>query len=114
MAITPITRCVWFLKASKSNRSGIGTLVKVKLSENDGLRRWVRSGSSYLSQSELPLTLGLGQLKSVPQISLYWPSGQVTRLENVKADQILTVQEGKGIVKTQPLSVSGRQAGADG
>ena len=96
------------LRGTKSNRSGIGTLVKVKFSEKDGLRRWVRSGSSYLSQSELPLTLGLGKHKQVLAITLYWPSGGVTRLKDVVANQSLVVNEDKGIVSRASLP-SGRK-----
>jgi enediyne biosynthesis protein E4 len=90
------------LRGGKSNRDGIGTLVKVKLGET-GLRRAVRSGSSYLSQSELPLTLGLGKLKVAEQLSIYWPSGKKTVLKNVAGNQILTVDENKGLFRTQLL-----------
>ncbi len=91
------------LQGTKSNRSAIGTLVKVKFSEKDGLRRWVRSGSSYLSQSELPVTLGVGKRSQVLAITLHWPSGHITRLKNVKANQILTVDESAGIVSSKPF-----------
>lgn len=91
------------LQGTKSNRSAIGTLVKVKFSEQDGLRRWVRSGSSYESQSELPVTLGIGRRTQVPLITLYWPSGHVTRLRNVVANQSLLVNEARGVISHSPL-----------
>jgi hypothetical protein len=91
------------LRGTKSNRSGIGTLVKVNFDGKDGLRRWVRSGSSYMSQSELPLTLGLGKHSQVLAISLYWPSGHITRLKNVAANQAITADEDKGIVSRSKL-----------
>ena len=91
------------LQGNKSNRSGIGALIKVKLGET-GLRRMVRSGSSYMSQSELPLTLGLGKLKEAERISVFWPSGQKTVLHNVAAQQILTISENKGLIKQQAFT----------
>ena len=91
------------LQGSKSNRSAIGTLVKVKFSEKDGLRRWVRSGSSYLSQSELPLTLGLGKRTKAPLITFHWPSGVVTQVRDVQANRIVTVDETRGIISNRPF-----------
>jgi hypothetical protein len=91
------------LRGTKSNRSAIGAIVKVKLG-NSGLRRMVRSGSSYLSQHELPLTLGLGNLPAAEEIGIRWPSGAVTRLKNEAANQVLVIDEDKGVVERQPLS----------
>ena len=85
------------LVGTKSNRDGIGAVVHVTSS---GAKQWqmLRSGSSYLSQSELVLTFGLGAATKADAIEIRWPSGQVDKLAGVTADQTLTVQEGKGIV----------------
>ena len=56
----------------------------------------LRSGSSYLSQSELVLTFGLGAQTKADSIEIQWPSGQVDKLSNVNAGQTVTVEEGKG------------------
>ena len=56
----------------------------------------LRSGSSYLSSSELVLTFGLAQHERADAIELRWPSGQIDRLANVAGGQALTVTEGKG------------------
>jgi hypothetical protein len=90
------------LRGTKSNRSAIGAIVKVRLGAS-GLRRMVRSGSSYLSQNELPLTLGLGTLQKADEIGIRWPSGKVTRLKDEAAGQVLVVDEEKGVVERQPL-----------
>jgi hypothetical protein len=58
----------------------------------------MHSGSSYLSQSELVLTFGLGQKTTVNSIEIAWPSGEVDHLTDVAADQTITVEESKGIV----------------
>ena len=57
----------------------------------------VKTGSSYLSQSELPLTFGLGATARVEQVEIRWPSGQVDRLGPQDAGQTLVVTEAKGV-----------------
>jgi hypothetical protein len=85
------------LDGTKSNRDGIGAIVRVSSSD---AKQWqmLRSGSSYLSQSELVLTFGLGSATKADTVEIQWPSGQVDKLSGVVADQTVTVQEGKGIV----------------
>jgi hypothetical protein len=69
----------------------------------------VKTGSSYLSQSELPLTFGLGKPGPGKTVSLeiLWPSGQKTALPNLQPNQSITVQEQKGIVSAQPIAFAG-------
>ena len=71
-------------------------------SGNDKQWQMLRSGSSYLSQSELVATFGLGQATKADSIEIHWPSGQVDKLVNVNAGQTITVQEGKGILASRP------------
>jgi enediyne biosynthesis protein E4 len=61
----------------------------------------VRSGSSYLSQSELVATFGLGQKTKADSIEIQWPSGNTDKLSNINAGQTVTVQEGKGIISAR-------------
>ena len=63
---------------TRSNRDGIGAKVTVKTSKGMRLFGMVKTGSSYLSQSELPLTFGLGKPEEGKTVSLtiVWPSGQ--------------------------------------
>jgi len=91
------------LEGTKSNRDGIGAIVRVQ-SGKDKQWQMLRSGSSYLSQSELVLTFGLGGQTRVDAIEVQWPSGQVDKLPGVATDQTVTVQEGKGVIKTLPYS----------
>jgi hypothetical protein len=89
---------IWIrTKGVRSNRDGIGAVVRV---ESAGGKQWntVRSGSSYCSQSDLALTFGLGKDTSVSAIEVEWPSGQKDRITNVAANQLLLIEEGKGIV----------------
>jgi len=81
---------------TKSNRDGIGAVVRVTTAAG---RQWqmVRSGSSYCSQSDLAVTFGLGRESRVATLEIDWPSGARQVLQNVPADQFLTVTEGRGI-----------------
>ncbi len=91
---------------SKSNRDGIGTKVVIQL--NDGSKQWqaVKGSSSYCSQSQLPLTFGLGSHQTVKLVEIYWPSGTVQKLNDVKADQFLTIHELDGARASSPQSKS--------
>ncbi len=84
------------LIGTKSNRDGIGTVVKLTTG-GETQSQMMRSGSSYLSASELVLTFGLGQREQAETIEIRWPSGQIEKLTNVGAGQTITVTEGKGI-----------------
>src|SRR5205085_7704509 len=79
------------------NREGIGTKVMVTAG---GQRQtgWIRSGSSYCSQSELTAFFGLGGAGQAESVELRFPSGARQTLASVKADQMIVVQEGKGLV----------------
>ena len=72
------------LNGTKSNRDAIGALVRVFLPDGAQSRR-VKSGSSYLSQSELTLTFGLGKRDAVTRVVVEWPSGAVQEFKNVRA-----------------------------
>lgn len=93
---------------TKSNRDGIGARVTVITKKGDRLSRMVKTGSSYLSQSELPLTFGLGKPESGNvTVEIAWPSGRKDSIPNVKPDQFVTVQEGKGIISASPIAFAG-------
>ena len=88
------------LIGTKSNRDGIGAVVKLTAG-GDSQSEMLRSGSSYLSASELVLTFGLAMHNQADRIEIRWPSGQVDKLTNVAAGQTITVTEGKGITVTR-------------
>ncbi len=91
-----------------SNRDGIGA--RVDITRLDGSKAWalVKSGSSYLSQSELPVTFGLAQARGVKDLTVTWPGGKVQRLGGQDAGRTLVVKEGAGVVGREPFRGSGR------
>jgi hypothetical protein len=88
------------LVGTKSNRDGIGTTVRL-VSGGITQTEMMRSGSSYLSASELVLTFGLGQQEKAESIEVRWPSGQVDRLTNVAVGETIVVTEGKGMTSSR-------------
>src|SRR5208283_2884476 len=96
------------LVGTKSNRDGIGAVVQLS-SDNNKDKQWkmLRSGSSYLAQSELVLTFGLGSQTKADTVEIQWPSGQADKLTNVNAGQTITVQEGKGVIASRVYGRSG-------
>ena len=90
---------------TRSNRDGIGARVSVASSTGLRLRAMVKTGSSYLSQSELPLTFGLGprQPSKTVDVEIAWPSGARDAISNLAPNQSITVVEGKGAVAALPL-----------
>ena len=94
---------------TRSNRDGIGAKITVTTREGLHLFKMVKSGSSYLSQSELPVTFGLGKPRAnkVVSLDIIWPSGKKESIRNVQPNQFLTLEEGKGILSQHPIDLNG-------
>jgi len=88
------------LVGTKSNRDAIGARVKV-FSGGTIQTRMVRSGSSYLSQSELPVIFGLGKRDTIERMVIDWPSGRAEEFKGLAAGKTYQVTESKGI-KPEP------------
>ena len=88
------------LIGTKSNRDGIGSTVKLTAG-SETQTQMLRSGSSYLSASELVLTFGLARNEKADTIEIRWPSGQTDRLSSVAAGATISVTEGKAITMTR-------------
>jgi hypothetical protein len=87
----------------KSNRSGIGAQVKVVSGDLAQIDE-VRSGDSYISQSDLRLHFGLGQRTKIDLIQVRWPSGTIDKVANVAANRIVTIKEGQGKSAEAPFN----------
>ena len=102
---------------TKSNRSGIGARIRCVTTVSG--EPWphsqideVRSGGSYISQNDLRVHFGLGKVNKVDLLEIRWPSGQVDTLKDLKADQLVYVKEGQGIVRSEQFAaVAKRERG---
>jgi hypothetical protein len=83
----------------KSNRNGIGARITCRTGSHRQMDE-VRSGASYASQNDLRVHFGLGAATKAERIEIRWPSGEVDVLDNVAADRLIVVEEGKGIVES--------------
>jgi hypothetical protein len=80
------------LVGTKSNRNGIGAWIKVR-SKGQTLWRQVMPTRSYLSQSELPVTIGLGKADKVDSVEIVWPGGTTQKISPPPIDRVTTVTE---------------------
>jgi hypothetical protein len=89
-----------------TNKDGIGAKVTVFLP--DGSKQWqvVHGGSSYCSQSELPLTFGLGRNDKIEHVEVEWPDGKVDKVSGLAANQLYVVKEGSGVSESKPLPMA--------
>jgi enediyne biosynthesis protein E4 len=85
------------LQGTKSNRDGIGARISVKAA-NRILIDEVRSGSSYISNSDMRVHFGLAASTKIEWVEVRWPSGLVERFSNLAVDAIHTIKEGAGTV----------------
>jgi enediyne biosynthesis protein E4 len=68
----------------------------------------IRSGGSYLSQSDLRVHFGLGAATKIDSIEIRWPSGASDVIKNLEADKFYSVLEGKGIVPAEQIRPASR------
>jgi enediyne biosynthesis protein E4 len=85
---------------TRSNRSGIGTRVKVVSGEHSQIDE-VMSGSSYYSQNDLRLHFGVGRATGVDSVEIAWPSGLKESFKKLPANHLFIVQETKGILESR-------------
>jgi hypothetical protein len=94
---------------TKSNRDGVGALVKVVAGDLAQFDR-VRSGGNFLSGNDMRLHFGLGKYEEVDLIEVQWPSGAVDRLTHVSANQIIVIQESTGLIPSHYRPFRGRKS----
>jgi enediyne biosynthesis protein E4 len=82
------------LIGTKSNRSAIGTRVRCVTGKHQQIDE-VRSGGSFMSQSDLRVHFGLGKAGQVDLLEVSWPSGRVDHFTKVAVNKIMTLHEGE-------------------
>jgi hypothetical protein len=80
------------LVGTKSNRDAIGAWIKIRVGGRT-LSRQVMPTRSYLSQSELPVTIGLGNIDKVDSVEISWPSGLTQKIASPASDRLTTIVE---------------------
>ncbi|MBI1355633.1 MAG: CRTAC1 family protein [Acidobacteria bacterium] len=90
------------LQGVQSNRDAIGARVVVESGGSRQSQR-VHTGSSYLSQSELPLTFGMDRAERADRVVVEWPSGRVEEFARLPAGRRHRLVEGKGVVESLPF-----------
>ena len=88
------------LIGTKSNRDAVGAKITVT-TEDSSQTDQVTGGGSYLSASDLRAHFGLGSSKIIKTLTIRWPSGTVDKLQDVKANQILSIREGAAKTEVQ-------------
>ena len=86
------------LVGTKSNRDAIGATVKI-FSAGLSQSRVVHGGSSYLSQSELPVTFGVGKSEKIERVTIDWPSGRNEEYKDLASGKAHEIYETKGVTK---------------
>jgi len=86
------------LVGTKSNRDAIGATVHL-YSNGQVQSRLVRSGSSYLSQSELPITFGVNKQDVIDKVVVDWPSGHTEEYPKLKSGKAYQITENKSIME---------------
>jgi len=92
------------LVGTKSNRDAIGASLKIFHGASNGTTtqsRLVKGGSSYLSQSELPVTFGLGKRDKIDRLVIQWPSGRTEEYKSLASGRAYECVEAKGITALQ-------------
>jgi len=95
------------LIGTKSNRDGIGSLLKLTSGGATHVEQ-AKGGMSYMSASDPRIQFGLGKRSKIESLVITWPSGQVDKLTNVPVDSIIAVKEGVGIVPRSFPKVPGK------
>ena len=84
------------LRGTRGNLEAIGARVRVTTGTRTQMRD-IKAGSSYLSQNDLRAHFGLGTATTVERLEVQWPSGERETIRDVAVNQIVTIQEGKGV-----------------
>lgn len=89
------------LVGQQTNRSGIGTIARVTVGKRV-LTGEVRSGSTFMSQSDFRLQFGLGAASTAEAVEVQWPGRTLEKIGALPAGQIVTITEGKGVTARTP------------
>ena len=90
---------------TRSNRDGIGAVLRLRVGGRTQVRE-VKGGASYLGQGDLRVHFGLGRASRGDRLEIRWPGGGTDLVEDIEANQIVTIKEGEGIVHRRAFETS--------
>jgi hypothetical protein len=103
----------WLLvqcNGTRSNRSAVGARLTLRAGNLRQIRE-IKAGLSYLSSNDLRVHFGLGGLDKADSLEIRWPSGLTERIENIRADQVLKLEEGKSPALSAAVSKDASKRG---
>jgi hypothetical protein len=98
----PVAGNSLLVRAVTAKRDAIGARVTVTASGRKRVDE-VRSGGSFISQNDFRLHFGLGKATTA-DISSRWQDGKVESFPSVNANKVVTIEEGKGLIRQQPYT----------
>jgi hypothetical protein len=114
---TEMTNKSWIklqLVGTKSNRSGIGAMILINTADGIQSRQLNGTGGEFYSQGLAPIHFGLGNINVIDSITVYWPSGIVQKLDNISANQEITIIESVQEEWTEPDALALWKVGDNG
>jgi hypothetical protein len=100
--VAPHTGNSLLVRALTSGRDAIGARITLTAGSHKQIEE-VRSGGSFISQSDFRVHFGLGKATAA-DISVRWPDGKSENFAGIAAGQIVTIEEGKGIIRKQQFT----------
>jgi len=91
------------LVGRKTNRSAIGAVARMTIGKRT-LTGEARSGSTFMSQSDLRLHFGLGAAGAADAVEVQWPGGALEKVGAIPAGQVVTITEGRGVTGSAPYT----------
>ncbi len=82
------------LRGTISNRDAFGTVVKIK-TEDEKLQHRLNHGANFLGQSIKPVHFGLGQNEIIKELTIFWPSGKIEKINDLDINRMYTFVEGE-------------------
>ncbi|MEP0263023.1 T9SS type A sorting domain-containing protein, partial [Dokdonia sp.] len=93
------------LQGTTSNRMGIGS--RIKIGEDDNIYHgYTLCGEGYMNQNSSAEFFGIGQASNVDYIEIHWLSGMIDRIENITANQTITIVEGSNPLSTESFNTT--------
>ena len=91
------------LVGKQSNRDGVGARLRLTTGTRIQIRE-VKAGSSYLGQNDLRQHFGLGTDARADRLEVRWPSGRNEVIQDLAANQTITIREGDGVISRLPFA----------